>query len=143
MRKSPNLRIEDYRMTHSPFPSSWRDGNNGAFVFIREGVRLCVIASDGGGYDHVSVRVIRNPPRCPTWEEMCFVKDLFFHEEECVLQFHPPRKDYVNTHAYVLHLWKKQGVEVELPPSWMTGLKEGESLEEAVQKAREAIRQME
>ena len=59
-------------------------GNNGAF-FVPRGPGLHplrVIASDGvlapdevKGWEHVSVSL---PDRCPTWEEMCRVKDLFW-----------------------------------------------------------------
>ena len=36
---------------------------------------IAVIASWGGGWEHVSVSLAR---RCPTWEEMCMVKDIFW-----------------------------------------------------------------
>ena len=74
---------------------------------------IAVIASWGGGWEHVSVSLAR---RCPTWEEMCMVKGIFWGEEECVVQFHPPRSEYVNRHPYCLHLWKKIGEDYETPP---------------------------
>ena len=76
------------------------------------------VASWGGGWEHVSVSLAR---RCPTWEEMCMVKDIFWGEEECVVQFHPPRSEYVNRHPYCLHLWKKIGEEYETPPKEYVG----------------------
>lgn len=42
-------------------------------------------------------------------------------EEECVVQFHPPRSEYVNRHPYCLHLWKKIGEEYETPPKEYVG----------------------
>lgn len=72
-----------------------------------------VVFSWGGGWEHVSVSY---PNRCPTWEEMCRVKDIFWNDHECVVQFHPPKSDYVNNHPYCLHLWRKQGESFELPP---------------------------
>lgn len=72
-----------------------------------------IIASWGGGWEHVSVS-LKN--RCPTWEEMCVVKDIFWEESECVVEFHPPKSEYVSIHPYCLHLWKKIGAEYELPP---------------------------
>ena len=62
---------------------------------------IAVIASWGGGWEHVSVSLAR---RCPTWEEMCMVKDIFWGEEECGL-----------------HLWKKIGEEYETPPKEYVG----------------------
>ena len=53
---------------------------------------------------------------------MCFVKDLFWDETETVIQFHPPRSEYVNNHNFCLHLWRhKEGHR--LPPSILVGLK--------------------
>ena len=67
-------------------------------------------------WDHVSVSLI---DRCPTWKEMCMVKDLFFEPEEIVIQYHPPKSVYINNFPFVLHLWRQQGVEIQLPPLWM------------------------
>lgn len=74
---------------------------------------MVVIASWAGGWEHVSVSLKK---RCPTWEEMCMVKDIFFREDECVVEFHPPKKDYVDLMPTCLHMWKKVGQEYELPP---------------------------
>lgn len=63
-------------------------------------------------WNHVSVNA---HGRTPTWEEMCWVKDLFFEEEECVMQFHPPKSKYINKHPNVLHLWHQEGVTFKLP----------------------------
>lgn len=79
-----------------------------------------VIASNIEGWDHVSVTCPKEK-RCPTWEEMSFIKDLFFEPEETAYQYHPPHSQYVNTHPYCLHIWKKQGFEMPLPPLDMIG----------------------
>ena len=79
----------------------------------KEPREMAIIASWGEGWEHVSVS-LRN--RCPTWEEMCRVKDIFWGEDECVVQFHPPKSEYVNLHTYCLHLWKKIGEKADLPP---------------------------
>jgi hypothetical protein len=47
---------------------------------------LRVIASDGKGWEHISVSL---PNRCPNWREMCFIKSLFWDEEDVVIQYHP------------------------------------------------------
>jgi len=90
-----------------------KGGDGGAFAIPFEGRTLHVIASDGGGWNHVSVSL---NSRCPNWREMCFVKDLFFDPEDCVIQFHPPKSKYVNRHPYVLHLWQPHRFEIPLPP---------------------------
>lgn len=120
--KANNSEIEKFRDHRY---SSATDGNNGLFFLElsnRGKVELKIIASDGGGWDHVSVSLI-DKKRVPSWNEMCFVKDLFFDETETVLQFHPKKSEYVNNHPFCLHLWKKQGEECELPPSIFTGIK--------------------
>lgn len=37
---------------------------------------------------------------------MQFLRNLFFRENDVVLEFHPAKKDYVNNHNYVLHMWE-------------------------------------
>lgn len=99
------------------------DGNNGAFaVRLPGGAQIFCIASDGMGWEHVSVSKM---DRCPTWEEMCRVKDAFWDPEDVVIQIHPPASDYVNNHPFCLHLWRKAGTNdfCELPPSIMVGTK--------------------
>lgn len=114
---------EKFRMTHCGHLSTTAaDGNNGIFeVLLRRGQKVFVIASDGGGWEHVSVS---RKDRTPTWEEMCQVKEMFWSPEDCVIQFHPPRTDYVNNHPYCLHLWRATGQEFPRPPAWMIGVKE-------------------
>jgi hypothetical protein len=79
------------------------------------GVIVSVIASWGGGWDHVSV-VPLNVKRVPTWEEMCWVKDMLFLPNECVVQYHPAEANYINDHRHCLHLWRPQNGELPVPP---------------------------
>ncbi len=80
------------------------------------GADLQVIASSGDEHvpwEHVSVSTKK---RCPNWQEMSFVKDLFWEPEECVMQLHPPRSMWINTHPYCLHLWRPLRAEIPMPP---------------------------
>lgn len=82
------------------------------------GRELKVIASDGDenigvAWEHVSVSL---PSRCPNWPEMCYVKSLFWDEEETVMQLHPPKSRWINTHNFCLHMWKPLTKEIPLPP---------------------------
>lgn len=100
MRNIPNLRAERYRVCGPP------RSNCGAFVVDGPGrAVLRVIAGDGLGWDHVSVSL---NGRCPTWQEMCLVKELFFRDDECVMQLHPPKAEWIDCHPYTLHLWRPQ-----------------------------------
>lgn len=71
-------------------------------------------------WEHVSVSC---PNRTPTWEEMCYVKDAFWQEGEGVVQFHPPKSQYVNHHPYCLHLWRNLKRPPLMPPSILVGPK--------------------
>jgi hypothetical protein len=105
-----------------PLRGRMGDQYNGSFELrIRPTtIRVWVIASDGGGWDHVSVSV-SNARRLPTWSEMNYIKRLFFHDDEAVMQLHPPAAQYVNN-AEVLHLWRPHSDPIPLPPMWMVGI---------------------
>ena len=47
---------------------------------------------------------------------MGHVKDLFWGEEDAVLQLHPPKSEYVNNHPFCLHLWRNPRQKIELTP---------------------------
>lgn len=116
---------EQARITHGPMRSNRGHGNNGAFEFyLSTRTKAICIASDGEGWEHVSVHMVSDgQQRTPTWAEMCKIKDLFWEEEETVIQFHPPRSEYVNNHKHCLHLWRPIGKEIMLPPSELVGIK--------------------
>lgn len=114
--REPSETMEKYRVAGTP-----ELGNNGAFLVPFVGThRLRVIVSDGMGWDHVSVSLDH---RCPTWEEMAFIKRFFFRDEEAVMQLHPPKQEHVNNHPYCLHLWRPQHTKIPLPPAAMVGIK--------------------
>lgn len=54
---------------------------------------------------------------------MCFVKGLFWSEEETVVQFHPPESTYISNHPYCLHLWRDTRNDHQLPPPVLVGIK--------------------
>lgn len=92
-----------------------------------------VIWTYDGGWDHVSVRPTRRSVT-PGWDDMCMLKSIFFRDDEVVVQYHPASDEYVNNLPNCLHLWKYHG-EMPTPPSWMVGVKDGESIGEALSKA--------
>lgn len=89
-------------------------GRNGFFAFKIKGQEYYVICSDGSDWDHISVS--KPKKRIPTWKEMCMLKDLFFKEDEWVVQYHPAKSKYVNVHSGVLHLWRCQNQDFITPP---------------------------
>ena len=94
------------------------DSGNGCFKVYVSGRSFYVIASNGGGWEHVSVHTA-NQKRCPTWDEMCAIKDMFFEPEEECVQFHPKKSEYVNVHGYCLHLWRCTSQEMPRPATAM------------------------
>jgi len=123
MKFPPDARLSAWRIRVPPLASDDSYGNNGAFLVPGpHRVALQVIASDGMGWDHVSVSP--QAPRTPLWDEMDFVKSIFWDDKEAVMQLHPPRSTWVNNHPYVLHLWRPLGgIEIPLPPENLVGIK--------------------
>lgn len=118
MRPEPNILVDKYRSSHPAYPDTEFGESCGYFT-----IGPIKIISSGkqwkkGEWEHVSVSL---PDRCPTWEEMCLVKRLFWDDEETVIQFHPPASQYVNRHEFCLHLWKQIGVTVATPPTNLIG----------------------
>ena len=126
MRRNLPIALEDGRVRRGEYASSLLWGAYGKF-FVQGpcGEKLCIFASGADaddklsdGWEHVSVSTRR---RVPNWREMCFVKDLFWDESECVVQFHPSRSEYVNNHPLVLHLWRHKSIPFPTPPSILVG----------------------
>lgn len=105
--------LNQYRI---PFRGYMGDEQRGVFKIFIGGRSFYVIASVNMGWEHVSVSA-KGKSRCPTWEEMCAVKNLFFAPEEVVMQLHPAQAEYVNVHPYCLHLWKPLLREIPTPPA--------------------------
>ena len=121
MRQEPNVIVDKFRKSHPMYPDTEFGDSCGYFEVDRTDMgrkyTLRMISSglqSRGGWEHVSVSI---EDRCPSWDDMCFVKSLFWEPEETVLQFHPAKSDYVNIHEFCLHLWKQAGFQVELPPT--------------------------
>ena len=86
-----------------------------------------VVCSWGAGWDHVSISP-RKKNYTPSWSDMCRVKELFFRDDEAVIQIHPPKDEYVNNMPNCLHLWRANDQDMVLPPSFMVGLKNGQTM---------------
>lgn len=122
---------DKYRATFGPghaLNSTPAFGNNGVFVLPYKGRRLYCIASDGAGWEHVSVTVQTGNAaasggtyQIPKWREMCHVKDTFWGDEDTVLQYHPPKSVYVNCHPSCLHLWRPITAYVPVPDPLLVG----------------------
>lgn len=113
--------LEKCRVRSGPMRSDATCGNNGAFLVSCPDSRrrLFVIVSNGESWEHVSAHISNRPKDTPTWLEMCYVKDLFWLAEECVIQYHPPKSAYINYHPGTLHLWRPTDKVVPVPPTYL------------------------
>lgn len=96
-------------------------GNNGVFIVHYPGLAITCIASDGLDWQHVSV-TIPETKKCPSWGIMSFVKNIFWDEEDCVIQYHPPKSVYINNHPDCLHLWRPINKEIPIPDTKLIGI---------------------
>ena len=122
MQIDPHL--EHYRIVAGPMHS--RPGEPfGVFEAVPGpcGEKLTIVVDNGETtlWEHVSVSTRR---RIPNWIEMSWAKDRCWHEEDTVIQFHPPKSRYVNNYSTVLHMWRWLGGEVPTPPDILVGFKE-------------------
>lgn len=105
------------------------DGGSGVVYFSTW--KGSVIWSFGCGWEHVSV----SPEKkriTPSWDDMCKLKDMFFHDDETVIEYHPAKSEYVNMVGNCLHLWKPLEQELPIPPAIMVGIRNNQSLESAI-----------
>lgn len=95
-----------------------------------------LIVTNSGGWEHASVspeklRII------PTWDDMCMLKDMIWNEDEAVIEIHPPKAEHVNNLPNCLHLWRCYFKDMVLPPSFMVGLKKGQTMSDIEKEAKE------
>ena len=101
--------------------------------------RGSVIWSNGAGWEHVSVSP-ESKRITPSWDDMCRIKDMFFYEDEAVIQIHPPKAEYVNNMPNCLHLWRCTYKDMVLPPSVLVGVRKGQTQAEFIEELEEAYK---
>ena len=80
---------------------------------------LRIIASNGEGWDHVSVSRANH---CPNWTEMSHIAQLFFKDDETAMQLHVPRSEHLNLHPHCLHWWRPHDGSIPKPPSYFVAV---------------------
>lgn len=110
---------------HLKIISTAFDGGAGIIRLPRDNktgfTKATVVWSYGGGWEHVSIAPLNGT--MPKWEDMCFTKELFWDDTEWVVQYHPPKSEYVNNLPNCLHLWRPIEEELPTPPSIFVGIK--------------------
>jgi hypothetical protein len=125
MRPTPWSEAERWRRTDIPGYRSESGDRFGVFEVLYKGhIKLYCLVTDGDAeaaglppeyeWEHVSVSTQN---RTPNWYEMDFIKDLFWSEDETVMQLHVPKLDHRNLHPHVLHLWRPRNEEIPRPPA--------------------------
>lgn len=84
--------------------------NYGTEVDMPKWSGTVMFSFDENGWEHVSVCPYKN--KMPTWDDMCKIKDIFWDEEEAVIQIHPKKSEYVNIMDNCLHLWRHKTIEL-------------------------------
>ena len=83
---------------------AFRHGDTREFVFV--------MTVDSDNWEHVSVHIQGEEKEMPTWDDMCRIKDIFWHDHEEVHQIHPAKANYVHKFGdleNILHLWRPVG----------------------------------
>lgn len=107
--------LEKLNRYREPLKGYMGNDHEGCFKIFLNGRAFFVVASTGGSWDHVSVSV-KNNKRCPTWEEMKSIKEMFFNPDEWAVQYNPPCNENVDVCKNCLHLWRPQNQEFPKPP---------------------------
>ncbi len=72
------------------------------------------------GWEHLTVS---GKNKVPDWDVMCSVKEIFWEDEECCIQYHPRKSEYVNNNEHCLHIWRPDYIDIPEPPSLLVGIK--------------------
>lgn len=123
MKQAPSKFLESYRVSDGPLKSDPTYGMNGAFwlPLVGEPATFVIVVSDLAAWDHVSVHIEKKDEerRIPTWDEMEYIRKLFFRGDEWVMQLHAPADKHINMNPYTLHLWRPQKQTIPIPPAEM------------------------
>lgn len=114
IKNTPNLVIK---------AEAENDGIGGYYYDRFNNKKLNFIFSYQMGWEHLSVSM---PNKTPSWEQMCMMKDIFWGEDECCVEYHPRKEDYVNNHEHCLHIWKPTEEHLPTPPSILVGFRNEE-----------------
>lgn len=81
------------------------------------------------GWEHLAISPQPQRGKVPEWTVMCKVKEIFWDDEECCIEYHPRKSEYINNNETCLHIWKPLEAEIPEPPSILLGFKDMNSTE--------------
>lgn len=89
-------------------PGFWY--KRGKWVYPIENTDAVVLSLATLDWDHIAID-LEELGRCPTYPEMCKIKELFWADSnQLALQIHPSQSDYVDIKHFRLHLWRNANV---------------------------------
>lgn len=107
--KMPHIHIEDIFVDREKNPEAiigWVSFQDKKFT------GSFILGFNEHGMEHVSVSSYKKR-QLPDWETMCRIKEIFWEDEEMVVQIHPKKSEYIhdvglpgNKLENVLHLWR-------------------------------------
>ena len=91
---------------------AWRHPERNLQVLESTGIQ-----DDGREWYHVSCarRLSQTTFELPSWDDLKFVWATFIGEDHVAYQVFPRKRDWINIHEYVLHLWHCPEDEDVLP----------------------------
>ena len=95
IRRAEGIEVTDAVITGGGFGVVTINGWKGSVIW----------GMDEDGWEHVSVAPF-DDEYTPTWADMCRLKDIFWKENEAVIQIHPRKREYINIRDNCLHLWR-------------------------------------
>lgn len=70
------------------------------------------------GHDSWEFATVEAGWRCPTWNEMKFVKDQLWEPEDVCFQLHPQQSRYINRSEFCLWIWRPVNRTIPQPLLW-------------------------
>ena len=96
-------------MNRIPWRKTLFPGTYGTELTIGKLKGSVVFTEEEDGWEHVSFSPYDHS-KLPSWDDMCQLKDIFWEDEETVIQIHPKKSEYVNIRQNCLHLWRNKNV---------------------------------
>lgn len=116
------MKFNDAEKYRKPHPLGFPHGKGDDFgwfeVPTKSGRLFVMVAPSDEEWQHVSVS---KKERTPTWEEMSFIKNLFFDDEDICVSFFPAKSQYVNLAKNCLHIWRNTRIPFPTPPTYLIG----------------------
>ncbi|MDE6832794.1 MAG: hypothetical protein K2J39_00885 [Ruminococcus sp.] len=83
------------------------------WIYARHRKRIFFTATWNDNWEQVYISRASNRPK---WEELCETKEIFWNDDECVIQYIPSASMHTNEYNNCLYLWKPVGVKIPIPP---------------------------